>query len=39
MDERKPYVSPEMEITVFDTEDVITTSNGEGKQDNNDPDW
>ena len=26
MDERKPYVSPEMEITVFDTEDVITTS-------------
>ena len=27
MDERKPYVSPEMEITVFDTEDVITTSN------------
>ena len=39
MDERKPYVSPEMEITVFDTEDVITTSSGEGKQDNNEPDW
>ena len=36
MDERKPYVSPEMEITVFDTEDVITTSGG---QDNNEPDW
>lgn len=39
MNERKLYVSPEMEITVFDTEDIITTSNGEGNQDNNDPDW
>jgi hypothetical protein len=39
MGEKKPYVSPEMEITVFDTEDVITTSNGEGKQDNNEPNW
>lgn len=39
MVERKPYIAPEMEIVVFDTEDVITTSNGEGKQDNNDPDW
>ena len=39
MDERKPYIAPEMEITGFATEDVITTSNGDGKQDNNDPDW
>ena len=39
MDEIKPYIAPEMEIVVFDTEDVITTSNGEGKQDNNNPDW
>ena len=23
----KPYVTPEMEITEFETEDVITTSN------------
>ena len=36
MEEKKPYVSPEMEITVFDTEDVITTSGG---RDDNDPDW
>lgn len=26
---KKPYKKPEMEITEFDTEDVITTSNGE----------
>ena len=39
MDERKPYIAPEMESVVFDTEDVITTSNGEGKQYKNDPDW
>lgn len=39
MDEKKPYVSPEMEITVFDTEDVITTSTGEGKRDDTNPNW
>ena len=37
MDEKKPYVSPEMEITVFDTEDVITTSGGQ--RDDTNPDW
>ena len=37
MDEKKPYVSPEMEITVFDTEDVITTSNGQ--RDDTNPNW
>ena len=37
MDERKPYIAPEMEIVVFDTEDVITTSNG--KRDDTNPDW
>ncbi len=26
MENEKPYVTPEMEITEFDTEDVITTS-------------
>ena len=36
MEESKIYVSPEMEIVVFDTEDVITTSGG---RDDNDPDW
>ncbi len=36
MEEKKPWISPEMEITYFDTEDVITTSGG---RDNNDPDW
>ena len=36
MDERKPYIAPEMEIVVFDTEDVITTSGG---RDDTDPDW
>ena len=27
MENEKPYVTPEMEITEVDTEDVITTSN------------
>ena len=27
MENQKPYVTPEMEITEFDTEDVIITSN------------
>ena len=27
MDNEKIYVTPELEITEFDTEDVITTSN------------
>lgn len=27
---KKPYKKPEMEITEFDTEDVITTSNPDG---------
>lgn len=35
----KKYVTPKMEITEFEAEDVITTSNGEGTKDNNDPDW
>ena len=26
----KNYITPEMEITVFEVEDVITTSGGEG---------
>lgn len=26
----KIYVTPEMEITEFETEDIITTSNGNG---------
>ena len=37
MDERKPYVSPEMEITVFETEDIVTIS--EGKRDNDPADF
>ena len=28
MDNEKIYVTPELEITEFETEDVITTSNG-----------
>ena len=27
--EKKEYITPEMEITEFETEDVITTSGGE----------
>lgn len=29
---KKKYVAPEMEITEFETEDVITTSNPSGDQ-------
>ncbi|WP_196243274.1 hypothetical protein [Ruminococcus flavefaciens] len=28
----KKYIKPEMEIDRFDTEDIITTSGGEGAQ-------
>ena len=31
---KKQYVTPEMEITEFDTEDVITTSNGQPNEKN-----
>lgn len=34
--EKEKYTAPEIEITEFGTEDVITTSGG---QDNNDPEW
>lgn len=36
MEEKKPWISLEMEIIIFDTEDVITTSGG---RDDTDPDW
>jgi len=26
---KKPYIKPEMDIYEFDTEDIITTSNGD----------
>ena len=38
----KKYVTPEMEITEFETEDVITTSQpsgGEGGGGDGGPDW
>ena len=33
----KKYVTPEMEITEFEAEDVITTSNVDGKDNNDTP--
>ena len=39
MDDKQPYVTPEMEIVTFDTEDVITTSDTSSHRDDNDPDW
>lgn len=35
---KKKYMTPEMEITEFDEEDVITTSNGEGAGEGGDED-
>ena len=34
---KKKYVTPEMEITEFEVEDVITTSGGDGKDNNDTP--
>lgn len=36
MEEEKKYVTPQMEITEFETEDIITTSGG---RDDDEPDW
>ena len=34
--EKSQYITPEMEITTFDSEDVITTSGGAGFEEVND---
>lgn len=37
--ENKKYVEPEMEVTMFDTNDVITTSNDKPAIDLPDDNW